>query len=180
MTIVSTRDELLTYLPKNIKIAELGVFKGEFSHTIYNTINPSMMFLVDTFPEHMCSGNKDGHNVVWANLNHWHESLIKKYENCLNVKIIKTSTTDFLFSLKEDELDAVYIDADHSYEAVKQELNLSYEKVKKGGVIMGHDYTNHMFPGVVQAVNEFCKDKLLEINFLTKDGCPTYFIYNNK
>lgn len=46
--------------------------------------------------------------------------------------------------------DFVYIDADHSYEACMQDLYLWLPKVKKGGLLAGHDYGQF---GVTDALN---------------------------
>lgn len=176
MKIVDTRDNLLDILPKKMKIAELGVFKGEFSEIILNKTQPSELFLVDIFPPEICSGDKDGNNIVYANLETYYDTLIKKYKRSKRVKVVKSTTTEFLKSIDDEYLDAVYIDADHSYDAIKNDLELSFKKVKTGGMIMGHDYTASMFPGVVKAVDEFCSSNNLKIQYLTKDGCPTYCI----
>lgn len=50
--------------------------------------------------------------------------------------------------------DLVFIDADHSYESVKSDIELWLPKVKAGGYIGGHDYKSPRFPGVAQAVHE--------------------------
>lgn len=176
MNLIDTRDNLLDLLPKKIKIAELGVFRGEFSEIILNKLEPSELFLVDIFPPEMCSGDKDGNNIVYDNLEKYYEILTKKYKRSEKVKVIKSTTIAFLETIDDEYLDAVYIDADHSYNGVKNDLELSFKKVKTGGIIMGHDYTTSMFPGVVKAVDEFCVDNNLKINYLTGDGCPTYAI----
>jgi hypothetical protein len=44
-------------------------------------------------------------------------------------------------SLFEDEsLDFIYIDGNHSYESVKEDMNIWFPKLKKGGLFAGHDY----------------------------------------
>lgn len=53
----------------------------------------------------------------------------------------------------DKSLDAVFIDADHEYSSVAQDIDAWRPKIKDGGVLAGHDYTPH-FPGLVQAVNE--------------------------
>lgn len=64
--------------------------------------------------------------------------------------------------LFEDEsLDFVYIDANHSYESVLEDLSVWVPKVKPGGIVSGHDYIkrkgqDHMF-GVKQAINEYAE-----------------------
>ena len=63
-------------------------------------------------------------------------------------------TTDEAVPLFEDgSLDGVFIDADHTYEAVKRDIANWMPKVRKGGILAGHDYI-HTWPGVIQAVNE--------------------------
>lgn len=54
-----------------------------------------------------------------------------------------------------DELDFVFIDADHQYKSVISDIKTWYPKVKKGGYVTGHD-VNHK--GVKQALNEFFGD----------------------
>jgi len=175
--LIKDRNILLDSLPKNMKIAELGIFKGEFSKIILEKVSPSELFLVDLFPEEICSGDKDGNNIVWVNLEQMYDQIVEEFKQFQHIKVIKSYTSDFLNSLEDEYLDAVYIDADHSYEGVKLDLNLSLKKVKKGGIIMGHDYTYDKFPGVVNAVNQFCENNNLKIDILTEDGCPTYLIY---
>jgi len=58
--------------------------------------------------------------------------------------------------IKDHSLDFVFIDAHHSYEAVRDDMNAWYRKVRKGGVFSGHDYGSpgRRF-GVRRAVDEF-------------------------
>jgi len=57
-------------------------------------------------------------------------------------------------ALEEDNsLSLVFIDADHTYEGCKKDIELWWPKLKKGGVMLGHDYGPH-FEGVVRAVDE--------------------------
>ena len=60
-------------------------------------------------------------------------------------------------------VDFVYIDAEHSYEAMTNDLALWFPKVRAGGVIAGHDYSPE-FDGVRRAVNEFASANQLKIN----------------
>ena len=54
-------------------------------------------------------------------------------------------------------MDFVYIDADHSYEGARRDIAAWGRKVRRGGMVAGHDY--YVFPGsgndgVVRAVDE--------------------------
>lgn len=96
------------------------------------------------------------------------------------VEVIRTSSTDFLQNImEENSIDAIYIDALHTYKAVKKELEDSRKVVKPDGIIMSHDYAKR-FSGVIKAVTEFCETYNLEISYITEDGCPSYYIVNCK
>jgi hypothetical protein len=176
MKIFDTRNDFIKTLNKDLIICEIGVFKGEFSKFIFDETNPKELHLIDIFEGMMCSGDKDGNNIVWTNLQDEYEKIVNSYSKNKNVTIHKGNSVDILNTFEDDHLDLVYIDGDHTYNGVKNDLESSYKKVKVGGHICGHDYTSHMFEGVVRAVNEFCDEKKLKINYLTKDGCPTFCI----
>jgi hypothetical protein len=50
--------------------------------------------------------------------------------------------------------DFLFIDADHSYDAVRQDIRDWFDFVRSGGIVAGHDYGQPMWPGVKQAVDE--------------------------
>lgn len=56
--------------------------------------------------------------------------------------------------IKDGIADLVFIDADHSYEAVKRDIEKYSPKLKVGGLLTGHDID---YPGVNQAVTEVVK-----------------------
>ena len=55
----------------------------------------------------------------------------------------------------DGSLDFVFIDADHEYKSVKSDIVAWILKVKKGGILAGHDHGTE-FPGVDRAVKELC------------------------
>jgi len=67
-------------------------------------------------------------------------------------------------AFESGSFDVIYIDADHSFNAVLNDL-LTYEtKLKPGGMFMGNDYLLsekeiHAHYGVLGAVNHFCKTR---------------------
>ena len=61
--------------------------------------------------------------------------------------------------VEDGSLDLVFIDGDHSYEGVRLDIDCWLPKVRKGGIISGHDYDNtnkygDAFKGVDRAVHE--------------------------
>jgi MMP 1-O-methyltransferase len=53
----------------------------------------------------------------------------------------------------ESRFDFVFIDADHSYEAVSADIDAWLPLVADGGLLAGHDYKPN-YPGVMQAVDD--------------------------
>lgn len=138
------KDFILNYLPKNSSGAEIGVWKGEFSEIIIDKLNPSIIYLVDPwlfmgeiYPDRWYGG-------TWAtcqlDMDSIYESLIKKYENQKNVKIIKDSSVNLLNHIPKKSLDWVYIDGNHDYEFVLNDLRISKELIKSKGMIVGDDF----------------------------------------
>lgn len=64
---------------------------------------------------------------------------------------IEALSTDGATQIPNAHLDLVFIDADHSYEWVKKDIEAYKPKLKSGGWLTGHDID---FPGVNRAVNE--------------------------
>jgi hypothetical protein len=160
-------------------MAELGVYEGEFSREILTT-KPAIMYLVDIWQDAASSADKDGTN----NTQNWdmfktYMNLVDQFASNPKVKVIRGRSADFLTRMPDNSLDLVYIDSDHSYETTKEELRLSIPKVKAGGWISGHDYV-YLAPGVIQAVDEFLKQTGYKFEYITEDGCPSWFIINNK
>lgn len=52
----------------------------------------------------------------------------------------------------DQEVDALFIDAGHSYESVRRDLSAWRAKIKPNGIIAGHDYG--AWPGVGRAVRD--------------------------
>lgn len=89
------------------------------------------------------------------------DSLYKRFTNNIKpvkdyIKVLSMSSIEASKKFDDDSLDFVFIDAGHEYEEAKGDIEAWYPKVKKSGMLAGHDYTD-LFPGVIKAVNEFCK-----------------------
>ena len=58
---------------------------------------------------------------------------------------------------EDESLDFIFIDAAHDYESVKKDIIAWFPKLKKGGIISGHDYG--WCPSVREAVDELFQGK---------------------
>ena len=59
---------------------------------------------------------------------------------CPNLEFVESLTENTAALYEDGTFDAVYHDANHSYNAVKRDIELWLPKIKSGGVICGHDY----------------------------------------
>lgn len=159
--------------------AEVGVFKGEFTLFLQETLKPSKLYAIDLFEGVTGSGDQDGNNFSYCSLDETHKMLYSK-----DILTLKGDSSTILKTLEDESLDMVYIDADHTYQAVLKDLEAAYPKVKSGGWIMGHDYEMNMSKartaydcsGLKKAVDEFCTKYNLSIQHLGMDGCVSYAI----
>lgn len=91
-----------------------------------------------------------------------------------NVKWLQMMSDEAASYFVDEALDMVYIDGNHSYEYVKEDLLLWWPKVREGGILSGHDYVNRDRFGVVDAVDEFLEENNLEM--LDKFGQNSWFV----
>lgn len=74
------------------------------------------------------------------------KQLDKKYQNALKIlapcdyTIIKKFSMEAVKDFADESLDFVYIDGNHAFKYVVEDIHEWSKKVKKGGVISGHDY----------------------------------------
>lgn len=183
MKIFDTRNKMLEILPKNSVIAELGVFRGDFSEKIIEICEPKEIVLIDIWEGEIFSGDFDGNNRQKIKGSELYSLVTSKFSNNKNVVIHKNFTIDALSKYTDNYFDVIYIDADHTYSGCKSDLEISYKKIKNGGYILGHDYTQNFNKtkyvynfGVKQAVDNFCIEYNQNIEALGMDGCVSYAI----
>lgn len=74
-------------------------------------------------------------------------------------RLLRMDTAEAAKLFPDDHFDFVFIDADHTYEGVKRDIEAWRPKVKN---FMGHDYDHPDFPGVKRAVDEFFRVRRLK------------------
>ena len=156
------------------RIAEIGVFEG-YNFNLMIEHNPEVAVGVDMWIDDGVASRNDCGRTQ-EKLNEMHDSVIEATKNKSFVKILRMYS-DVAAKLFPDEyFDLIYVDADHSYEGCKKDLEAWWTKVKKGGFFTGDDYTNKRAKytgvvfGVVQAVDEFAKARGLTVYTLPRHG----------
>jgi predicted O-methyltransferase YrrM len=129
-------------LPNGSRLVEVGVYKGcSFSFLVIEAINAKKDFdivAVDAFP--------------WDGLKESFLENMKPLEGHYRL-LAGGDSFDRAKDFEDESIDFCFIDANHTYDFVKKDILAYSPKMKKGGIIAGHDY-NMSHPGVIQAVNE--------------------------
>ena len=159
---------------KNLKIegCEIGVYEGNYSLQILNHFKNKgfdiKLNLIDPW-------------ITNENFSEYGTELLAKaylkvkssFKNFDNVNIYREYSEVACKNFKDLSLDFVYIDGNHDYKFVKNDLEIWFPKIKSGGIIFGNDYLRPY--GVTQAVNEFAFENKLIANF-SDSGNEYFFI----
>ena len=119
-------------------IVEVGVYKGEYTKLLCS--NPdSQVYGVDPYMAYddYDEPNRDfqaRQDYLYRRIRH----VMKPYQNCT---IIRKISMDAVKDFKDGSIDAVYIDGHHGFKYVAEDIWEWSKKVKKGGIISGHDYS---------------------------------------
>jgi predicted O-methyltransferase YrrM len=70
------------------------------------------------------------------------------------------TSEDAAEAVPDESLDFAFLDGDHTYDAIRNDIEWWLPKVRKGGILLGDDYTGRR-KGVVRAVNARFRDKVL-------------------
>lgn len=140
---------------------EVGVFAGDLSLRLLQRSDLTL-YMVDSWEEH----DKDG---SYAKSGDFHGALDREqqdqyYEKTIHVTnfakdraiIVRKDSLTAAKDFEDNSLDFVFLDADHTYEAVKADIDAWHPKIKEGGILCGHDYAHpdYLDWGVDKAVDE--------------------------
>ena len=170
-TIDLDRYELLKYMPDGIT-AEIGVAKGRFSKNIVENNKPKKLFLIDAW-KNFDMGYDDANMVDDNSHEERYQEVKEHFANNDTVFLVRDYSVEAAKKFEDEFFDWVYIDANHSYDGVINDLKAWDKKVKQTGYIWGHDWLppTHTHEGfdVNRAVKDFVEEKGYIISFITKE-----------
>jgi hypothetical protein len=146
---------------KDIVALEVGVDKGEHAKQMLDGWEElTFLHLVDDY-------TLDPHRIKDLSFN------LSEYRD--KVELVKEKSYYAHRRFTDKSLDFVYLDGDHAYDGIIKDILNFYPKVKKGGVLGGHDCTA-WYIGVLEAIKQFKRigwdiradiddGKLIEPNF---------------
>lgn len=115
---------------------EVGVYKGEFTTKLCAAglkvygVDPWLFY-----PDYVHPKGQERQNFLYGHA----QRELAKYPDCT---LIRKTSMDAAKDFDDESLDFVYIDGHHHFKFVTEDIFEWSKKVKKGGVISGHDYAN--------------------------------------
>lgn len=128
--------------------AEVGVEGGLFSEVLLEA-NPELkLYSIDRWVADFEYRPGDAQDKVDAYYNKTKERLAR-FPNSI---IVRQDSLETAKQFEDGSLDFVYIDADHTYAAVVNDINEWTKKVRVGGIVAGHDYARYPVPNNIHVV----------------------------
>ena len=164
---------------------EIGVFKGENARNLIDNLNVEKIYLIDSYERLYIKSEEVAPSIimeeeseysVFIEKDHNFDGIIYNFERCHDIakgnlkkfsdrtSFIKKRSSDAVNDVSNN-IDFIYVDGNHNYEYVKQDIELYFPKLKKGGVMAGHDFSAG-YLGVARAVLEYS-----DANGLKIEGC---------
>lgn len=118
--------------------AEIGVYKGEYTKQLLDKglkvygIDPWKAF----WGQGRTQNRQDRQDFLYGHTQRYLDEYIKNGQ----CELIRKTSTEALKDFKDGSLDFVYIDGDHTFAHAAHDIYYWSKKVKKGGIIAGHDY----------------------------------------
>lgn len=135
------REIVLDLIKDGFICIEIGCWKGDFSSKIREAANIKKLILIDPWMhipkfKYRWYGKRSSQEKIEL----IYKSVCDKFKNDSVVEIIRKKSDDAHFDIPENYVDFVYIDGDHSKDAIINDIKNYWPKVKNGGYLVGDDY----------------------------------------
>lgn len=136
---------------KKLVIAEIGVFEGKTSKYLLEKLDIKKYYLIDAYETYEEYEDTKADRYLLEKAEESMKKIINGREGAVHLKMLSRAAAEII---PNGSLDLVFIDANHDYKYVKEDLELWKEKVKENGILSGHDYNYPNITGVKKAVDE--------------------------
>jgi len=156
-------------LPKLFKSyqvgVEVGVLRGRYAYSLLSQW-PGTLYLVDSweeYPEYV--------DIPQNHEDNYQRTLDRLTPFAGRFQVWRERSSEDLAS-RIGMVDFAYVDANHAFEYVMQDLQTWWKVIKQGGILAGHDLFQVEHPGVTEALVLFAKEHNQTVYMVPgKDGC---------
>ena len=147
-----TRDHFAEWLGQAgfMSGAEIGVERGLYSDVLLSA-NPEMtLYMVDPWAAY--SGYRD--HVSQEKFDRFFKETQERTKKYSHAEIIRKYSMDAVKTFPDNSLDFVYIDANHEFLNITQDIFFWEKKVRHGGIVAGHDFRRNSHNGYINHVKD--------------------------
>jgi len=117
--------------------AEIGVDNGRYSKWLCIKVKKLKLFCVDPWIEY--EDYVESHHQNRTDMDTHYENAKTRLAK-FNVEFVRKTSMEAVKDFKDNSLDFVFIDGNHTFEYVVNDIAEWSKKVKPGGIVSGHDY----------------------------------------
>ena len=137
-------------------IIEIGTFQGEAARILSENFKDAKIFTVDPWMSGWDDLDWTSKDPDMKEVEYSYDTLTKNNDNIIKIKM---KSEDFSKIISDNSIDLIYIDGDHRYEGITNDIACWKSKVKKGGYLGGHDYNEYATESIIKAIRENFPDK---------------------
>lgn len=147
---------------RNYKIGcEIGVSFGTHCKRILQTTKVEKLYGIDPYLNYGDPTNT-AMPELWFDI-FYYKVADKLSEYANRFELMRDFSVNASKRFADNSLDFIFLDANHTYDAVMKDLTAWFAKIRPGGIMAGDDYAT-CHPGVPAAVNLFFAQKGLEVH----------------
>ena len=165
--VITHREQLGYWLNDNGLLGtgvEVGCAFGQYSARILSQWKGKAHYMVDPWENLPDSEYREAHTGI--DYNSWYDSCQGLAKSDGRVTLIRLRSVEAAKQFEAHSLDFVYIDGNHDYGFVMQDLDAWFPKVKAGGLIGGHDFYDKFDGG------HFCGVASAVLRWMAEHGMP--------
>ena len=149
---VNRKDLAKLFRRLNFRVgAEIGVESGAYSRDLCKCNPRAKIYLIDCWKAYR--GYRE--HITQAKLDTFYDKVQERLKSFGNYELIRKFSMDAVKDFDDESLDFVYIDANHLLEYAVPDIGFWSRKVKRGGIVSGHDYIRRAGNHIVQAVHGY-------------------------
>ena len=141
------------------KGAEIGVAEGRYAEILCQEIPGVKLYAIDLYAPYLGNWRTQEDQDIAYKL------AINKLEK-YNADVIRKTSIEASLDVPDESLDFVFIDGDHYFDNAMIDIILWSKKVRKGGIVSGHDYykSNKGTVQVMKAIDTYAEIHNIKLN----------------
>jgi len=132
------------YYNSDFVVVEIGNFQG--ASTELFALTCKHVYAVDPYTSGFSTAISES-DLIMAEA-----CFIERMKNYPNVTKLRKPSVEASKGFEDGSVDAVYIDGDHNYEAVIDDMNAWMPKLKPTGILSGHDINDDKVSSAVESI----------------------------